>query len=422
MIPFSNIAEPLRALLLILLVLTFLMHLLSFYLRRVLKEKRSWMSLAAALCIFPLIPLLCPGQDPLYRFQTKVPLIPMLVVLTALTAYSVRRFTNLIRTWNSGLTPFSIKEALEQMPIGIAYFDDRGRLVLSNRKMEHIVFQLTGRDLQILDDLEHGLMYPPDDIRFSPMKDTLLFPDGTARHFVRQQITDCEGTVYTEWTASDITEQERLHNDLDEKNRHMQGVIARMQSISVQTADLVREQEILAAKMRVHHQMGNLLLLTRRYLSGQGTDEDRSDLVHQWREGLHSLQTEVESRDETDMLEEVIRVADTLGVHVEVYGSVPDQQGMQYLLTAALRECVTNTLRHAGGNCIYLLIMQTHDGLKAVYSNNGMQPHAPIREGGGLSSLRKTVENAGGTMFLTAEPDFRLTLLLPEIMEGDEHV
>lgn len=420
MIPFSAIAEPLRVLLLLLLVLAFLAHALCFYLRRMLNEKQTWTSLIMAACNLPIIPLLCPGQDPLYQFQQNLPLIPTAVVLLALTVYSACRLAGVVHTWNTRLTPYSVKEAMEQMPVGLAYFDDEGRMVLSNRQMERLVFRLTGCDLQMIDDLKNGLLHPMDGVTPSQVKNTWLFRDGTAWSFTERHITDAEGTVFTEWIASDITEQEHLSADLHEKNEDMQRLIARMQRISVHTADLVREQEILAAKVRVHHQMGSLLLTTRRYLSGTLSNEEKKRLIQQWREGLGSLQAEVGSRDAVDVMEEVIRVSRNLGVVVEVQGNMPEQKTQRYLLAAALRECVTNTLRHAEGNLVRLRITQTYEGVRGVYTNNGTQPKGPIREGGGLSSLRKTIENAGGFMIVNAEPIFRLILDLPDAIGGDE--
>lgn len=419
MIPFSAVSEPVRALLLALAAAAFQVHVLCFYLRRALKEKRSGASLVMAACILPIIPLLCPGQDLLYRFQHSLPLIPTILVLTALIGYSAYRLARVAHTWNTRLTPYSVKEALERMPIGLAYFDDSGRLVLSNRQMERLVFRLTGRDLQMLDDLKNGLLHPMNGIEPTPVMHAWLFPDGTAWSFTDRRITDAEGTVFTEWTASDITGQERLRADLHDRNADMQRLIARMQRISVHTADLVREQEILAAKVRVHHQMGSLLLTTRRYLSGTLSGEEKDLVVRQWREGLGSLQAEVESRDAVDAMEEVIRVSRNLGVSVAVRGAVPEQQTQRYLLAAALRECVTNTLRHAEGDLVRLRVSRMRDGVRGLYTNNGAQPRAPIREGGGLSSLRKMIENAGGSMTVTAEPIFQLMIDLPDLMGDD---
>ena len=45
--------------------------------------------------------------------------------------------------------------------------------------------------------------------------------------------------------------------------------------------------------------------------------------------------------------------------------------------------------------------------------NNGEQPAEPIRESGGLGSLRTLVEKEGGSMKISVYPDFILSIFFP---------
>ena len=47
-------------------------------------------------------------------------------------------------------------------------------------------------------------------------------------------------------------------------------------------------------------------------------------------------------------------------------------------------------------------------------TNNGAVPSEPIKEGSGLSSLRRSIESAGGEMHTAYKPRFALLLTLPE--------
>ena len=51
-------------------------------------------------------------------------------------------------------------------------------------------------------------------------------------------------------------------------------------------------------------------------------------------------------------------------------------------------------------------------------TNNGKRPDGPIVEGGGLSTLRRRVERAGGTMVVQSLPIFKLTVTVPREKEG----
>ena len=47
-------------------------------------------------------------------------------------------------------------------------------------------------------------------------------------------------------------------------------------------------------------------------------------------------------------------------------------------------------------------------------TNNGAPPKAEIKEGGGLSSLRRRIEKAGGTVTVHSLPVFVLEVTLPD--------
>ena len=47
-----------------------------------------------------------------------------------------------------------------------------------------------------------------------------------------------------------------------------------------------------------------------------------------------------------------------------------------------------------------------------AFTNNGRPPAGPITETGGLVTLRKSVEEVGGTMTVQSAPVFLLTILL----------
>lgn len=97
---------------------------------------------------------------------------------------------------------------------------------------------------------------------------------------------------------------------------------------------------------------------------------------------------------------------------MELFGSVPKDISAENLLTAAVRECVTNCLRHAGGDIVCVEINRKGTDLIVNITNNGKAPDGDITEGSGLSSLRHSVEASGGMMTVSASPRFRLELRL----------
>jgi glucose-6-phosphate-specific signal transduction histidine kinase len=62
---------------------------------------------------------------------------------------------------------------------------------------------------------------------------------------------------------------------------------------------------------------------------------------------------------------------------------------------------------------MFIRIESAQDAYIAVITNNGAQPSGEITEGGGLSSLRRKVEDAGGGMKIVSRPEYRLILTIP---------
>jgi hypothetical protein len=58
-------------------------------------------------------------------------------------------------------------------------------------------------------------------------------------------------------------------------------------------------------------------------------------------------------------------------------------------------------------------IEELPDSYLVCFTNDGKKPEAQeITDGGGLGSLRKKIENAGGEMYVSGMPEFMLTIKL----------
>ena len=75
---------------------------------------------------------------------------------------------------------------------------------------------------------------------------------------------------------------------------------------------------------------------------------------------------------------------------------------------------LTNAVRYAEATELYADFSETETEASVTLTNNGKLPEGEIAEGGGLSSLRKRVERAGGQMIVQSLPAFRLTVTIPK--------
>ena len=122
--------------------------------------------------------------------------------------------------------------------------------------------------------------------------------------------------------------------------------------------------------------------------------------------------------DRADPLKDLMASAWEIGVRVRIQGELPKGNANAQLMIAAMRECATNTVRHAGGSEMTVQLMRTQKADIAVITNNGRTPEGEIVEGGGLSGLRQSVENRHGTMAVRGKPAFRLSIVLPREEES----
>lgn len=93
---------------------------------------------------------------------------------------------------------------------------------------------------------------------------------------------------------------------------------------------------------------------------------------------------------------------------------------MVELITAAGAEALTNAVRHADAKQLRMKVSQTDLVCSVVFTNDGRRPEKPLQEGGGLTGLRRRIEGESGTMTVSADPEFSLTVTIPK--EGKVNV
>ena len=79
-----------------------------------------------------------------------------------------------------------------------------------------------------------------------------------------------------------------------------------------------------------------------------------------------------------------------------------------------LLEALSNCVRHAGASELYVKFSIEEQEWVMVLTDNGQKPEKNIKEGGGLSGIRKRVEQYGGTLRISAESKFSIIVKIPK--------
>lgn len=313
----------------------------------------------------------------------------------------------------------SIKESLDNLPSGICFADQSGLVILSNRQMYRLCYTLMGVDLQHISELLDALEKPQAGIQ-SVGADTNVyrFPEGKVWKFTQSSITDADGNAYTQVLAVDVTALYEKEDELQQENRRLEEVNARARNLYAQLDNIVREEENFAVKTHVHDEMGELLGLTRNMLTQRELPPERlRALGKRWEHIGDTLgavgKQDGDAFDSDKTLAELTEGIAGIGVALHVRGEFPQKSGAAYLLTAAVRECAINTVRHAKGSEMTVELTKTPHALTASITNDGLAPAGEVIEGGGLSALRRRIEGTGGSMQVESTPRFRLVITLP---------
>ena len=306
-----------------------------------------------------------------------------------------------------------IKESFDNLPVAACFFDTNGVVRLINKRMLAISFVLMKNGMQTIYELRNALKNPPDEvIRVDENLPLYRFSDGETLRFEEKAIVTRLGDVFTQVTAADVSKVVMRQNELNEENLRLEEANERARKLLEQMPDMVREEEILSMKMRVHDDIGHSILSARLTLLHNENLESIRENAHIWEKSIALLCRTNDMPQQQDAWEYAKMKAEHVGVRLIVQGDIPESDPERTLFALAVRECTTNCVRHAGGTELYISCATERDKYIATIENNGKIPNAEIKEGGGLSSLRKRIEKAGGEMIVQSYPNFSLTLIL----------
>lgn len=330
-----------------------------------------------------------------------LPWIVPLLTEVALTIFSVYAAVSLIRIRRTKVSPYSVKEAVDHLPVGICIADPRtGSVLLSNLKMNEVFTLMAKHPLTNAEELS-GLFATDD---------SGLYKHGENAYRLSRWELKADGKSYTETTLEDQTEQYRKTRELEEKNARLIDLQVRLKAYRVRNEDLLIKRELLEARKTIHSELG-AALLTGKYWFEHPENVEGKELLSMMRQiNTYLLAEAEEPEDRRDEYAAALKIAERIGVRVSESGEAPLEEPFRSVIGLALGECAANAVKHAGGDRVTVLFTQNGNRREAVITNNGIPPEKEIKEVGGLLSVRMAAKEAGMEMILQSAPTFSLTL------------
>lgn len=322
-----------------------------------------------------------------------------------------------------------IRRAIDTYPDGICFARESGRVVLSNKTLNDVCARLTGhtvtnaaamwRELAALAKAQAiGDGSPHEEEK--PAHEELLLRVGEQAiwRFRTSRLTVREAPVI-QYEASDVTALFDAQQRLRESNKREAALHARQRELLKNIVQNNLSQELLAAKLRIHDDFGRLILMTGQALS-EGEGADIETLQGAWIGAVRDMENAAAPEMRHSPREELVRVAKLIGCQVVFEGPEPQERKAVLLLYAAIREALTNAIRHAGADRLTVCI--TEDGYKyhVRISDNGKKAVSAIREGSGLSALRQRLEQEMATLNYDFSDGLTLILTIPKEDKHDQ--
>lgn len=425
MIAFSEVHTHARVLIIILYLLT-ATGLIFFTTNVYIRDKSILKHVVPLMLIPPSLALLLqmiifqknveaniPGIVAVFA---NIPFAMYIIVLILIAVTCIIVAIMEIKKSKDKITPDSIKEAISNLPSGLCISALNGIPLLTDRKMYELAEMLTGRFFRNAEEFWQQITHFSDQKHIELVENgdspTFMLLDGTIWKFARSELV-VNGDRYFQIRASDITELYTLSKELEKSNADLDKQYIRLKKLAEEIAVIKREEEILSSKISIHNELGSCILAGNLFIDNNSKGEGIDNVFELWEHLVKGLESSISKQEqEGDFLKQLIEASQTLGCSIEFSGDLPRDEELRYLLMTAVREAVTNAVRHSEANKVTVELNEQDGILSVEISDNGKTLLKEISEGSGLGNLRKKIEKTGGKMEVMCRQGVNICLSL----------
>lgn len=314
----------------------------------------------------------------------------------------------------------AVKEGCDNLPMGICFAAISGEVLLINRVMQQLSHTLTGEALQNAQYFwkiiaqgtlkNDALRMQQENVQQSKEKNQYVLRLANDRYwtFTRKKL-DIDGQHLIELTAADTTDLYELICRQQADNEALKQIQKRLLAYQKQICQTAKEEELLATKIRIHDQFGKVLLHTRYVLSEKMPNESEMEqLLSSWKELMELFRMQQENKEQKDPFDYVKQTAQAVGVQLVFEGEFPTEATIRRIAVMAASEALTNAVRHAGAHTLWITGQKEGKVYQLCFRNDGRQPEKKPEPAGGIASLAKRAEQAGGKVWMEFQPQFCL--------------
>lgn len=410
---------PSRVSYLVFLLLTILI-LVLLLMRLIRKKRRFKQAVAGAMALLFCFALYVVLQnDHIMQLNTvsreehriTLPIIPLLIITAIIfvgSAYALLQDCMLER---KTITENSIKEALDEMPMGLVCFRHNGQSMLCNRLMFEISILMFGKVFLTYDDFQRMLTQRSD---LKERDDVYRLSNASAWRFSEEELVTADGEHFTAIYFSEVTELIDREKKLEVQNKELRKLSVEIRKLRENVYQLAKEEEMLAIKTKWHDVMGEGLTAIRRTLLSPYPQQDINIILKRWIKTVAAIRRDNEDPDQgRDATGDLFRDASALNIELILSGEMPETMETKQVFFLAIRNCLLNAAQHAKATKLYADTKKPKHNEILYIHNNGIAPKSEIVPRGGLINVINYAERIGGKVEIRSLPRFELIITMP---------
>ena len=344
-----------------------------------------------------LYALIMPFFDNIFGVNYKYIFI---IITLYLLGYVVTNLLLYIKIRRNNITQYSIKEALDKLPLGVIISNNNKSIIFINEIMKNILEynnissrikvnylwnEVKSKDTVFRNNnlaiLEYNNMY------YMLSFDNIIKNDKNYYQIICSEITNEINT---------LEEIKKINIELEKQGIQIKEYINQLE-------ELERRKALIRIKTKIHDVLAQRLSIIHQYLDNENINIDINELkklINEMFEDIKDNNLENES-----LLEGIIQSYGMIGMKIIFDGNFDSINRFTSVLKI-VREAATNALRHSKASILNV----KHENNIITITNNGTDPEE-IKFGNGLNGMTFEAKEAGFNIEILNNP-FRIIIYL----------
>lgn len=226
------------------------------------------------------------------------------------------------------------------------------------------------------------------------------------------------GKGYHQILLSDISQESDLIKQIQEKNNALEEYNKQLEEMLSNIEEIELDKETRRMRNRIHDVMGQRLSIIHSSLQQMDREQEvpLDDLLNLLEDMMSDL-NEADQFNPLQRFENIRSTADIVGAKLIREGEIFQDKDIAAVSLQILREAVTNAIRHGQAEEIIASFAEDDAGYSLTIANNGKVPSQKLSEGEGISGMRQKLEPFAGELNISSQDVFTVHIHIPKKQE-----